>query len=116
MMAESNVIINKKIMYRDKSIQKEKMVYVDNRIYNSKNPKKEIWNIIKEDINMAIPEWKWNLIDDTNQIDTTKIADYVNNYFISIEAELKNNTQFDILVSISFLNKYVKNSPDLNFE
>lgn len=111
-------LISKKIIYRNNLIQSEKIGYIQNRIQNSKNPKKEVWNIIKEDTNKAIREWEWDLRENSSKkpIETEKVADYINDYFISIGTDLQKTNQPKFEDSITFLNKYVSKQNELHFQ
>lgn len=76
--------LNKKIEYRNSITLIKKKEYVEQRINNSKNSKREVWSVIKEETNKAVTEWNWSLVDTMSNvpIQQNNLPDYINDNFV----------------------------------
>lgn len=111
-------LIGRKVENHNASIERKKKEYVGQRIQKSKNPKKEVWAIIKEDTNQAVKDWKWDILDATSnrKILIENIPDHINSHFISIGHDIVRSNRPNLIKSLSFLKKTTSHQPTFNFE
>lgn len=72
----------------------------------------------KEDTNKTETEWNWELVNEiTNEkIVSEKIADHINDYFVSIGREFQATNTPNFGKSLEFLDSFVSLQPDFKFQ